>query len=240
MERSSPYRRVCCGHVPNAPAHPVGGRCAHNAMNLIGVIATEDAAAADNNAAVGEAAAAAAAAPSNTHDLTNSADDDEELEPLTDVWQDEFIKLLDNGKKMNCLWCGKTFTRHATRCLTHVLKISGCGIGICTAIIPKNHCKRHSALCNSGQEKSDARERGHERTVGVREMVGVLLVSVLKMASMMKLFIPTLWWKWLLILRRLEVHSSFVESQMGVRKRRRSQCEISMLFGGLAISFNIC
>ena len=52
------------------------------------------------------------------------------------IWNDKYVKLLDDGG-WKCLWCKKIFQfRHATRALCHFLKLKGNHVAICKAIIP--------------------------------------------------------------------------------------------------------
>lgn len=63
----------------------------------------------------------------------------------------------------NCAWCGDDFVPvHATRAVTHVLKIRNEGIAICKAAIPDANRERYLALRTEGTAKGAARKRARE------------------------------------------------------------------------------
>ena len=75
----------------------------------------------------------------------------ETLSPLTEIFDDHdhFEKYFDDNRKARwrCLWCNEDFAGHnATKCLRHVVKVTGMGIKICTASIPGMHYKRYYNL----------------------------------------------------------------------------------------------
>ena len=68
--------------------------------------------------------------------------DDSTVEPNEDstqcwmIWNDKHVKVIDDGS-WKCLWCKKIFKFwHATRDLSHLLKLKGNHVAICNANIP--------------------------------------------------------------------------------------------------------
>jgi hypothetical protein len=77
--------------------------------------------------------------------------EDATLLPLTSIVHCPFIEESansQNGKKgWICKWCGKMFlSRHQSRAICHVLKITLGDIAICTSSIPKEYEDRYRAL----------------------------------------------------------------------------------------------
>ena len=71
------------------------------------------------------------------------------LTPLTSIWNDDYIEIciVEGNRGWKCKWCGKLFkTRHSTRALWHLLKISGNGISTCKAVIPFEPCAVQAQL----------------------------------------------------------------------------------------------
>ena len=91
------------------------------------------------------------------------------LPPLKSVFDCPNIELcLLHGKNgWKCLWCDTTFTPvHATRAISHVLKIKKCNIAVCTAMIPNNYFIRYKALHDESKQSKDARKLHNEFVKG--------------------------------------------------------------------------
>jgi hypothetical protein len=88
---------------------------------------------------------------------TTASMNDVDLPPLKIIWNCPMIERCVSGNSKRawlCKWCNKTFTPdHATRALKHVLKISGCGISVCSANVTESYLSRYRLL---HQKHSDA------------------------------------------------------------------------------------
>ena len=89
--------------------------------------------------------------------------------PLRNIWECKMITKCTVTKKgvdkegWNCAWCGEDFVPvHATRAVTHVLKIRNEGIAICKAAIPDENREPYLELRTEGTAKGAARKRARE------------------------------------------------------------------------------
>ena len=93
--------------------------------------------------------------------------EDAELLSLTSIFHCPFIEESANSQNgkvswLVCKWCGKRFTtRHQSRALKHVLKITCGDIAICTSAIPKNYEDQYRALYDKNVERSLLMKRSH-------------------------------------------------------------------------------
>ena len=92
----------------------------------------------------------------STPDTPMAAEDEETLEPLTEVFNDrEHFELfwdLAQKPRWRCLWCNHDFGGHnATKALNHVCRVSAKGIKPCQGNIPPAHLKRYITLYEKKQ-----------------------------------------------------------------------------------------
>ncbi len=75
------------------------------------------------------------------------------------IWNDKYVTKLacSNGKQgWQCGWCNKVFsTLHATRVVSHLLKIRGGNIAICKAIIPEDHLQCYKMIRENSMSMSN-------------------------------------------------------------------------------------
>ena len=95
------------------------------------------------------------------------------------IWNDKYVKLLDDGG-WKCLWCKKIFKfRHATRALCHFLKLKGNHVAICKAIIPVANLEHYHSMRKEGTDLTSANRRAHEgqqEFIEFRQEAATLLV----------------------------------------------------------------
>ena len=78
------------------------------------------------------------------------------------IWNDKYVKLLDDDG-WKCLWCKKIFMFwHATRALCHFLKLKGNHVAICKAIITVANLEHYHSMRKEGTDLTSANRRAHE------------------------------------------------------------------------------
>ena len=77
------------------------------------------------------------------------------------IWNDKYIKLLDDVG-LKCLWYKKIFKFwHATRALCHFLKLKGNHVTICKAIIPVANLEHYHSMRKEGTDLTSANRGAH-------------------------------------------------------------------------------
>lgn len=80
--------------------------------------------------------------------------------PMQKIWDCIMIcqtMVNDTKKRWKCLWCDRVFTPvHATRALTHVLKVKKSDIAPCTAKIQAPYLQRYQDLSETLSERAAA------------------------------------------------------------------------------------
>ena len=83
----------------------------------------------------------------------------EELPFLKHIWDCAYIEKHPTGWK--CLWCGNLFVPvHATRALSHVLRLKKAGIKACSVSIPANYLSRYEGMRYNAASLADSKKRG--------------------------------------------------------------------------------
>ena len=88
------------------------------------------------------------------------------LATLKSMWDYERITKCKVGEAdgWQCGWCNKQFKPlHATRAMSHVLKIPNKGIVVCPAHITESYFHRYSCLLNSKIDRKGATKRARDR-----------------------------------------------------------------------------
>jgi hypothetical protein len=118
------------------------------------------------NASTTTATLASTPSTQTTSPALNSGETDSEgvvFAPLRKIWDCIMIcqTMVDDTKKgWKCLWCDRVFTPvHATRALTHVLKVKKSDIAPCTAKIQAPYLQRYQDLSVTLSERAAARKR---------------------------------------------------------------------------------
>ena len=87
---------------------------------------------------------------------------EEELPPLQSIFDCAYIvvRVVNDGKDgWECRWCGKIFSpKHASRALSHVLRIRRNDIAICKAAIPGIYHKRYSDFYKANMGRQAAKK----------------------------------------------------------------------------------
>jgi hypothetical protein len=103
--------------------------------------------------------------------------------PLKVIWDCLMVEraVMAGKKAWSCNWCNKTFTpEHATRALKHVLKVTGCGVAVCGAIVKEPYLSRYQSLHEKQSNMTAASKRAAddiEESICSRQQSGIELLS---------------------------------------------------------------